>query len=62
MQVSCELDGRKYVFIVVYRPPNLSARLFIDDFRRYLETLDMVSANVFICGDFNIKMDDREVL
>ncbi len=28
--------------------------VFIDDFRKYLETLDMVSANVYICGDFNI--------
>ena len=59
MQVTCELSGRKTVFIVVYRPPNLSDRMFIDDFRKYLETLDMVSANVYICGDFSIWMDDR---
>ena len=59
MQVTCEISGRKTIFLVVYRPPNLSDRMFIDDFREYLETLDMVSANIYICGDFNIWMDDR---
>ncbi len=59
MQVTCELEHKKTLFIVVYRPPNLSDRKFIDEFRTYLETLDMVSAIVFICGDFNIWMEDR---
>ncbi len=54
MQVTCELGGKKTVFIVVYRPPNLSDKVFIDDFRKYQETLDMVSANVYIWGDFSI--------
>ena len=54
------LVAEKTVFIVLYRAPNLSARVFIDDFRKYLEMLDMVNANVFICGDFNIWMEDRE--
>ena len=52
LQVSCELGGRNFIFIVVYRPPNLSARLFIDDFRLYLETIDMVRANIIVCGKF----------
>lgn len=58
MQVGCEIGGRKCIFVVVYRPPNLNANLFFDNFRRYLESLDMVSANTFICGDFNFWMED----
>lgn len=57
MQVSCEIGGRKCIFVIVYRPPNLSASSFIEDFRLYLETIDMVSANTFVFGDFNLWVD-----
>ena len=60
MKVSCDLGPRKSVFSVVYRPPNQNFRIFIDEFRSYLETLDMVSVNTYICGDFNIWMDNKE--
>ena len=59
MQVSWEVSGRKFTFIVVYRPPHTRAGLFIEEFQIYLESVDMVSANVFICGDFNIWVDDE---
>lgn len=58
MQVTCEIGGRKCIFVVVYRPPNLSTSSFIEDFRLYLETIDMVSANLFVCGDLNLWVDD----
>ena len=60
MQVGCEIAGRKCMFIVVYRPPNLSASSFIEDFRLFLETNEMVSFNVFVCGDFNLWIDNQE--
>ena len=53
MQVSCVYNGRKLVFIVVYRSPSLSDAHFRDEFRLYLESLDTVGSEVFVCGDFN---------
>ena len=58
IQVSCEISGRKCIFVVVYRPPALSVNLFISEFRSYLELLDMTGANIFICGDFNLWIDN----
>lgn len=58
MQVSCVLEGRRFIFIVVYRPPNGNAGGFLMDFRSYLETVDLVSFNVFILGDFNFWVED----
>lgn len=60
LQVECEIDGNKITLVVVYRPPNTSVSRFIDEFRTYLETIDMVSANVIICGDFNLWVEDME--
>ena len=59
LKVGCELKGKKCTFIVIYRPPNLSVTEFIEDFGSYLELLDMVTANTFICGDFNLWIDDH---
>lgn len=47
---------------MVYHPPNASVKLFMDKFRLYSETVDMVSAKVLICGDFNIWMEDHNNL
>ena len=46
-------DGRKFALIVVYRPPEKSFHLFLEEFRTLLESVDTVSTNVLICGDFN---------
>lgn len=39
----------------------MSASVFIEELRTYLETVDTVSANVFIYGDFNLWIDDLDV-
>lgn len=59
-QVECEISGNKVVIIVIYRPPSSSVSMFIDEFRLYLDTIDMVSAKVIVCGDFNLWLDDPE--
>ena len=58
IQVSCEMGNGRYTFIIIYRPPDTNINNFIDELRSYLETTDMVSTNNFICGDFNLWMDD----
>lgn len=49
MQVACEISGKRCVFVVVYRPPNLSINQFINDFSQYLETIDMIGMTLLIC-------------
>ena len=60
MKVSCAYNGKKLVFIVVYKNPMLSEALFRENFELYLESLDVVGSEVFICGDFNFWVDDVE--
>ena len=60
MRVSCVCGGVKLVFIVVYRKPSSSVASFLDEFRLYLENLDVVGSEVLICGDFNFWIDDEE--
>ena len=58
---SCKLVvcmGIKLVFIIVYRRPNSNAASFCDEFRLYLESIDTVGSEVFVCGDFNFWVDD----
>ena len=59
MQVTWEVSGRRFTFIVVYRPPHTRIGLFIEEFRLYLETVDTVSTNMFICGDLNFWVEDE---
>lgn len=58
LQVQCEVNGNRITLIVIYRPPKLSMCNFIYELKTYLDTIDMVSSNVIICGDFNVWMDD----
>ena len=60
LQAECEINGNKMMIITIYRPPSTSSSVFIDEFRLYLETIDMVSANIIIWGDFNLWLDDIE--
>lgn len=60
LQVQCEVNGNKVVVVVVYRPPSSSVSLFIEEFVLFLETIDMVSAMIIICGDFNLWFDDLD--
>ena len=50
---------KKLVFIIVYRSPSSDEILFHDEFRLYLESLNLVGS-VFVCGDFNFWVDDVE--
>jgi len=45
--------------VVVYRPPSLSHNLFYDEFSSFLETLVLLPGKLFICGDFNIHVDNK---
>ena len=60
MQASCIYGGKKLVFIIVYRSPSSDEVLFRDEFRIYLECLNLVGSEVFVCGDFNFWVDDVE--
>ena len=58
LQVECELNNNKITLIIVYRPPYSSKSSFIDELKTYLDSIDMVGADIIVCGDFNIWMDD----
>ena len=59
-QASCIYGGKKLVFIIVYRSPSSDDVLFRVEFRIYLESLNLVGLEVFVCGDFNFWVDDVE--
>ena len=61
IQVGCEVGNSRYAFTIIYRPPDTNINNFIEEFRLYLETIDMASTNNFICGDFNLWIDDTSV-
>ena len=42
VQVKCDISGRIYILVGVYRPRNSSVTLFVDELTLYLETVDMV--------------------
>ena len=58
MQVSCMYGGKKLIFILVYRSPSSNGVRFRDEFSLYLESLNVVGSEVFVCGDFNFWVDD----
>ena len=57
LQVECQVGGSKVTFITIYRPPATSPGLFIDELELYLETVDTISSNVIVLGDFNFWLD-----
>ena len=50
--------GTKFVFVVVYRPPNGSIQDFISEFENQVLELEKLEKKVIYLGDFNIHMDD----
>ena len=50
--------GTKFVFVVVYRPPNGSVQDFISEFEKQVLELEKLEKKVIYLGDFNIHMDD----
>lgn len=50
-------------FIIVYRPPpsttnHLTLSLFFEEFASFLEYLVPSTGQIFVCGDFNLHVDD----
>lgn len=60
LQVECVIGGNKVTIVTVYRPPNTICSVFIEEFQFYLETIDMVSANIIIYNDFILWLYDIE--
>lgn len=49
--------NEKQIFIVVYRAPQTSRVVFIE-YTTYLELFHNTNVNIYICGDFNLEIDD----
>ena len=60
MQASCMHNGKRLIFIVVYRSPSSNEALFCNEFRLYLETLNVVGSEIIVCGDLNFWVYDVE--
>ena len=58
IQINCEYEKRKLIFIIIYRPPNTNKNTFINELRDYLETLNFIGVNLILCGDFNLWLDN----
>ena len=58
MQVVTYLKNIQIKLIVVYRPPNTSKRLFLDEISLFLDSLGSLDRTL-ICGDFNFWYDVR---
>ncbi|XP_068234124.1 uncharacterized protein [Palaemon carinicauda] len=48
----------QFLFLVVYRPPQLSKATFLEDFSVFLDCFENEKCNVYICGDFNMWLED----
>ena len=57
IEVDFKHNNCSYSFIVVYRPPNLNARIFFEEFEEFLESINLMAKKVVICGDFNFWLD-----
>ena len=44
--------------VIVYKPPNTSKRVFLDEFGDFLDALGE-NRNILICGDFNLHLDNN---
>ena len=52
-------NRQNLTLIVVYRPPETNKATFVNEFFEYLDNLDCDTKQVFICGDFNLWIDDE---
>lgn len=59
-EINFKYENQWIAYLVIYRPPWSSVNIFFDEFSALLDSTDMVSFKVFIVGDFNIWMDERE--
>jgi len=65
--LSCEviaakliLNSASYVFINFYRPPSSSIGSFFDEFSSLLEDFATSPSEIYLSGDFNIRVDTSE--
>jgi len=54
------VDNKSFIFINLYRPPSLSTNDFLSDFSNLLEDFGTAYSNLFITGDFNLRIDTTE--
>ena len=54
-----KIDGKDTDLVVIYRPPNLSKKSFLEEFERMICEHFMNQKNIIICGDFNLNFLDK---
>lgn len=61
IQVKFRIKDQWFQVMVVYRPPMTRINDFLVEFDSLLSTLDLITYNTVICGDFNLWMDDSSL-
>ena len=59
MIISLKISKKDTDLVVIYRPPNLSKKLFLDEFEHMLSEHSMNQKSLLICGDFNLNFLDK---
>jgi len=63
IDVQITINNKRLRLISIYRPPplkknNTTTSMFFDEFSNYLEEITISPSPVFICGDFNLHLDN----
>ena len=56
IDIKITAENRNIRIITIYRPPNKSKKLFLEEFSDLLDSVED-KINIIICGDFNIHLD-----
>lgn len=59
LEVNFYYNNNFFKFIIIYRPPSSSKPVFLEDYSKLTESIDCPFHSLFICGDFNLWMDDN---
>ena len=60
VQGICNTSTKSFRIVIIYRPPNCSTADFFLEFSDLLECLSGFGSSLFISGDFNFHIDQRE--